>query len=205
MKARTAIVYFSVYILITILQVHATTLAKLSLDGLAAAADSVARVRCVSTESRWENGSIWTATAFEVLETMKGNLPTHIIVRLPGGHVGHLTSTVSGAPKFNSGEKAILFLERSRAGGFTIAGWVEGTFRISRDPRTGAATVTQDSSAFGVFDAATRTFRTEGIRLVPLSEFRARLDAAITRSKALGSSPAGGQAVGTRQDKEKTR
>ena len=29
-----------------------------------------------------------------------------------------------------------------------MAGWVEGTFRIARDPRTGGETVTQDSSAF---------------------------------------------------------
>ena len=54
---------------------RATTLARLSLDQLAAASDAVARVRCASAESRWENGSIWTVTTFDVVETMKGNLP----------------------------------------------------------------------------------------------------------------------------------
>ena len=49
-----------------------------------------------------------------------------------------------------------------------MAGWVEGTFRIARDPRTGSEIVTQDSSGFAVFDAATRTFRTEGIRKMPI-------------------------------------
>src|SRR5579863_1306799 len=136
--------------------IRATTLARLSLDQLAAGSDAVARVRCVSAQSRWEYGSIWTITTAEVVETMKGNLPREIEVRLPGGRVGHLTSSVDGAPKFGLEDEAVLFLERSRMGGFTVAGWVEGTFRISRDPRTLAETVTQDSSAFAVFDPATR-------------------------------------------------
>ena len=163
--------------------IRATTLARLSLDQLAAAADAVARVRCAGAESRWENGAIWTVTTFDVVESMKGNLPAQVTVRLPGGRVGHLTAAVDGTPKFNPGDEAIVFLERSRAGGFSVAGWVEGTFRISRDPRTSRETVTQDSSAFAVFDTATRTFRTEGIRRMPVEQFRARVAAAIARAQ----------------------
>jgi hypothetical protein len=160
----------------------ATTLARLSLDQLAAGSDAVARVRCAGTESHWENDSIWTVLTFAVVETMKNQLPGEIQVRLPGGHVGHLTASVDGTPQFHPGEEAVVFLERSRAGGFTVAGWVEGTFRISRHPQTGQETVTQDSSAFAVFDVATRTFRTEGIRRMPIEEFHARIAAAIARS-----------------------
>ena len=106
-------------------------------------------------------------------------MPGEIEVRLPGGRVGHLTSTVDGTPKFHPGNEAVVFLQRSTAGGFTVAGWVEGSFRISRDPRTAGETVTQDSSTFAVFDTATRAFRTEGIRRMPIEEFRARLAAAV--------------------------
>jgi hypothetical protein len=42
--------------------------------------------------------------------------------------------------------------------------------------------VTQDSSAFAVFDAAARTFRAQGIRRMPIEEFRARLAAAVSRN-----------------------
>ena len=163
--------------------IRATTLARLSLGQLAAGSDAVARARCVRAESRWENGSIWTVATFDVVETVKGNLPGKITVRLPGGRVGHMTATVDGTPKFNPGDEAVVFLERSRAGGFTVAGWVEGTFRISHDPRTGSETVTQDSSAFALFDTATRAFRTEGIRRMPIEEFRARIAAAVARSE----------------------
>ncbi len=161
---------------------RATTLARLSLEQLAAGSDAVARVRCARGESRWENGSIWTLATVGVTETLKGNLPAEITMRLPGGRVGHLTATVDGTPKFKPGDDAIVFLQRSSAGGFTVAGWVEGTFRISRDPRTGNETVTQDSSAFAVFDASTRAFRVEGIRRMPLAEFHARIAAAIARA-----------------------
>ena len=168
----------------SILQVsHATTLARLSLDQLAVSADAVARVRCTSAESHWENGSIWTVTRFDVVETMKGNLPAQVTVRLPGGRVGHLIVTVDGTPKFDAGDESVVFLERSLTGGFSVAGWVEGTFRIALDPRTRRETVTQDSSAFAVFDAATRSFSAEGIRRMPIEQFRARVAEAIARSQ----------------------
>ena len=118
----------------------------------------------------------------DVVETMKGSLPAQVTVRLPGGRVGHLTATVDGTPKFNPGSEAIVFLERSRSGGFSVAGWVEGTFRIARDPRTSRETVTQDSSAFAVFDPATRSFISEGIRGMPVEQFRARVATAIARA-----------------------
>ncbi len=158
-----------------------TTLARLSLDQLATAADAVARVRCLSAVSEWENGSIWTVTTFHVVETMKGNLPAQVTVRLPGGRVGHLTAMVDGTPKFTPGGSAIVFLQRSQPEGFSVAGWVEGTFRLARYLHTGRETVTQDSSAFAVFDPATRSFTTEGIRQMPVEEFRARVAQAIAR------------------------
>jgi hypothetical protein len=172
--------------------VHATTLERLSLDQLAAAADATARVRCSSAQSRWENGQIWTVTSFDVLETMKGTLPARITVRLPGGRVGHFTAIVDGTPKFNAAEEVVVFLERipgglkvepAPGGGFSVAAWVEGTFRIRHDPRTGVETVTQDSSNFAVFDTATRTFHTEGIRRMPMEQFRERVATALTRAQ----------------------
>jgi len=162
---------------------RATTLARMSLDQLTAAADAVARVRCTGVESRRDNGEIWTVTTFSVVEAMKGVLPARITVRLPGGRVGHLTAAVDGTPRFNAGEEAVVFLERSRAGGFSVTAWVEGTFRISRDPRTGLETVAQDSSTFAVFDTATRAFRSEGIRRMPIEQFRERVAAALTRAQ----------------------
>jgi hypothetical protein len=161
----------------------ATTLARLTLDQMASGSPAVARVRCVRSESLWKNGSIWTVATLQVVESVKGILPAEISVELPGGRVGHFTTTVDGSPKFTRGEEAILFLAPAGPAGFTVSGWAEGTFRIGHDLRTGAETVTQDSSALAVFDTATRTFRTGGIRRMPIGEFRARLAAAVARGK----------------------
>lgn len=186
MQARIGICvagFFAVSIVVLLLPAaRATTLVRLTLDQLAVGSDAVARVRFASAESHWENGSIWTITTFHVVETFKGNLPGQITVSLPGGRVGRLTSTVEGTPKFAPGNDAMVFLQRSPAGGFTVAGWVQGNFRISREARSGKEIVTQESSAFAVFDAATRTFRTEDIRRMPIEEFRARLAAAFSRN-----------------------
>jgi hypothetical protein len=183
MRIRSRVFHIIAGLLSAAISMHATTLVRLSLDQLAAAADAVARVRSTSVEARWENNEIWTVTGFEIVETMKGALPIRITVRLPGGRVGHLTASVDGTPRFNAGDEAVVFLERSRAGGFSVAAWVEGTFRISRDPRSGLETVTQDSSTFSVFDTATRAFHTEGIRRMPIEQFRERVAAAVTHAQ----------------------
>jgi hypothetical protein len=183
MRIRMQMLLILAALLSSATAIRATTLARLSLDQLTAAADAVARVRCVGVASRWEDGAIWTVTTFDVVETMKGDLPTQVTVRLPGGRVGHLTAAVDGTPRFNAGDEAVVFLERSRAGGFSVAGWVQGTFRIARDSRSGHETVTQDSSAFAVFDTATRAFRTEGVRRMPIEQFRERVAAALTHTQ----------------------
>jgi len=174
-------IFVIVTALLAVTTLHATTLARLNIDQLAVAAEDIARVRCASVESRWEDGAIWTVMTFNVVETMKGNLPSQVTVRLPGGRIGHLTATVDGTPKFNPGSDAIVFLERARSREFTVTGWVQGTFRISRNRATSRETVTQDSSTFSVFDTGTRSFHTEGIRQMPVEQFRARVAAAVTR------------------------
>lgn len=181
LQAVAAVFVFSLLSVLSALR--ATTLARVSLDQLAAASDDVARVRCAGAESRWENGAIWTVTTFDLIESMKGNLPPQVVVRLPGGKVGNLTAAVEGTPKFVPGDEAVLFLQRTRTGGYSVAGWVEGTFRIALDPASRREVVTQDSSGFAVFDAATRTFRSEGIRKMPMELFRARVAAAIARAQ----------------------
>jgi hypothetical protein len=182
-RVLVSLLFTFVPLLLLLPNVRATTLVRLSLDQLVAGSDAAARVNFISAKSRWENGTIWTVTTLKVVETMKGNLPGEISVRLPGGRVGHLTATVEGAPRFHRGDDAIVFLKNSSAGGFTVAGWVEGTFRISRDPRTGNQTVTQESSAFAIFDPATRTFRTEGVHRMPIDEFRGQLASALARNE----------------------
>ena len=161
----------------------ATTLVRVNLDELVAAAHVVARVKCVSSEARWDRGEIWTFTTFDVLEALKGSAPRQITVRLLGGRIGHLKSTVDGVPRFGPGEEAYLFLEPTGAGDLAVTGWVQGTFRVRRDLSTHKEAVTQDTGAVTVFDSATRKYTPGGVRHMPIEMFRQRVQEAVERQR----------------------
>jgi hypothetical protein len=163
---------------------RATTLARMTLDQLAQAAGAVVRARCVSTSARWENGSIWTFSEFDVVERFKGNPPARIRVRTPGGRIGHITTRVEASPEFRPGDGAVLFLEAAADGSYGVTAWTEGTFRINEGSQAGSELVTQDSSEAAAFDPVTRKFRSDGTRNLPLSEFRRRLAGALSRPSA---------------------
>ena len=50
----------------------ATTLAQLTLPQLVRSADLIVRAKCISSESKWDNGAIWTFNRFRVSEVVKG-------------------------------------------------------------------------------------------------------------------------------------
>lgn len=160
-----------------------TTLQRLTLDELAAAAPAIARVRCVSSEARWDAGRIWTFTVLEIIEPLKGSLPQRITLRLLGGRVGGLVSKVEGVPRFSQREEIILFLQLAHAGDWTVVSWVQGTFRIRRETTLGEARVTQDTAGMTLFDPTTRRFERGEVRNLPLREFRTRLARAIARAE----------------------
>jgi hypothetical protein len=161
--------------------VRPTTLERMSIETMSHVAPLIVRARCTSNVVGWDAGEIWTFTSFETRENWKGQAPQQITVRLLGGSVGTLTSSVSGIPHFRPGEEVILFLEPTSRGDFSIVSWEEGTFRIhSRDPRgNGQETVTQDVPTAAVFDPQSRRFVANAVRNVPLSIFRSQVESAL--------------------------
>ena len=121
---------------------------------------------------------------FDVIETLKGAPPERIVVRLPGGRVGHLATNIEAVPRFQPGEDGFLFLEKTRAGDYAVTAWAEGIFRVKPAGHGSAATVTQDSTGLPVFDGETRSFRSEGVRRLPVAQFRERLAAALAAAAA---------------------
>ena len=181
MKRTDALAIFLLLSLLTE-TARGTTFVRLTVEQMTAAAPLVARVRCLGNTARWEGGEIWTITSFAVLELWKGSASQQITVRLIGGHISHLISSVAGVPRFQPGEEAILFLMPAREGEFTVTGWMQGTFRIRRDPRTGIECATQDIAGRAVFDPRTRQFRASGIRELPLEKLRERVTAQMNRA-----------------------
>lgn len=157
----------------------ATTLLRMSLEKLSRAAAVIVRARCLENFTAWEGGEIWTFTSFDVQEVWSGSAPGKITVRLLGGRLADVTSTVPGVPRFRPGEDVVLFLEPTPRGDFSIVSWQQGAFRIRRDAHLDAETITQDTAAFATFDPDTRQFQAAGIHNLPLAAFRAQVAAAL--------------------------
>lgn len=169
-------------LILTVVLAQATTFSRLPFQDLTKRATAIARVRCVQSRSVVEKNEVWTDTTFEVLEQHKGNLGGAVTVRTIGGKMGNLHSRVEGAPAFRAGEEAYLFLWSETGEPYRILGWTQGTFRIARDARTGAETVTQESAGIPIFDPQIRAFRQEGLRAEPVASFQAKLKQAIAGS-----------------------
>ncbi len=178
-RRRFLWILFLVGLALLAVAARSTTLARLRFEELATRATAVARLRCLGAESSWEKGEIWTDTRFEVVEQDKGSLLVLVTVRTLGGSVGSLHSRVEGIPAFHPGEEVYVFLWRHDSEPFRVLGWSQGTFRITRDARTGAETVTQDSSSAPIFDPRTGKFEHDGIRNLPLAAFQRKLRKAL--------------------------
>lgn len=154
---------------------RSTMLAQLSLTQLVSSARAIVYAEVISTHSQWHDGEIWTVTTLRVVENWKGNSPAQIDVCMIGGSVGRITSYVPGAPRFRVGEQTVLFLEPTRDGTMSITAWGEGTFRVHLDAGTNEKRVTQDAAIAPEYDAPTHTFRSDGIRGMPLAQLKTRV------------------------------
>jgi hypothetical protein len=160
---------------------NSTTLVRMSVAQMTRAAQLVVRARCVNNSTAWDHGEIWTFSTFAVEETWKhsaaaaanANLNSYLTVRLLGGTVGNLNSVISGVPRFTPGEEVVLFLERSPNGDYSVVSWVQGTFRIHEDSRTGQRIAEQDTASFDTYDPTTHSFRSAGLRSVSIENLRA--------------------------------
>ncbi|HYA62637.1 MAG TPA: hypothetical protein VED66_05500 [Candidatus Sulfotelmatobacter sp.] len=160
---------------------NATTLARLQFFQLVQHSSAIARMRCVDAQTRLENGEIWTDTVFEVVQRDKGYLPSHIVVRTPGGKFQHLHSYIDGVPEFHPGEEVFLFLAGHPGAPFRIVGWTQGTFRIRKNIQTGLETVTQDSADVPVFDPQANQFTKAGIKDLRIDLFLEKMHKEIHR------------------------
>lgn len=163
---------------------RATTFLRMSVAQMTQAADMVVRARCIANATGWDAGEIWTFTKFQTEAAWKGAPPGLLTVRLLGGRTESLTSAVDGVPRFQPGEDVLLFLSPTARGDFSIVSWMQGTFRILRDRKTGEEHATQDTATFATFDSATRRFEFGGIRDMHLDALRAQVAAALNDTAA---------------------
>ena len=123
----------STAVIFTILNsVWATSVRRMSFDDLVKTAHSIVVGDVVGSRTyRSADGKlILTSYSINVQETLKGGAAQTVTVTTIGGRIGDTILHVSGMPVFESGEKAILFLEDSKSY-TTVVGLNQGKFSVS--------------------------------------------------------------------------
>lgn len=125
---------------------EATVVPRYAFDELIRQSSRIVHVRCLGTDTYLESetGTIWTRNYFEILDTLKGNVTTRIVVTEPGGVIGNQGQWVPGAPNFSTGDESVLFLSSTVRGKWRVFGWGQGNYRVHHDARTGHSTVKPD-------------------------------------------------------------
>lgn len=115
---------------------RATTVAALTNQAMAQAADVIAVGRCVEVRSAWEGRTLVTIATVAVNDVLKGEPTSTITVVLPGGIDANRRFPVSmvyaGAPQITMHEEVFLFLVREEGvtSGLTVAGFSQGKFSV---------------------------------------------------------------------------
>ena len=119
----------------------ATTVIPPDFSTLVDRAELIVTGKVLSSRAEWANQGgarcIVTTVAFEVESTHKGQALARVELRFLGGTVGGTTMEVQGVPKFNVGERSILFVENNGRQFCPLVGVYHGKLLVARDAGTG--------------------------------------------------------------------
>ncbi len=112
----------------------ASTFLAISRGELVAQSDAVVQGTVVKVNSFWdESGRIIVSEAMiQVQEKIRGNAPSVVVVRTYGGEVGDIRVDAPGFPKFERGERVLVFLTNAGATA-EVTAYSQGQYRIVRD------------------------------------------------------------------------
>jgi len=156
----------------------ASTAVRLDTPALTAAATDVVDGNVVSTSSTWtgDHRRLVTHVVVEVRDTWKGTAAGRITVVQPGGERDGIGQRVSGVAPLASGERVVLFLERT--GPYhRVVGLAQGVYRIV--PVEGSTELRAVPASVEGLELVSPPGREPAARMpVPLSELRTSVQAA---------------------------
>jgi hypothetical protein len=121
--------------------ITATTVIPPTFDQLVKQAEFIFQGTVTGARSVWEGEGgqrhIETYVTFKVDDNVKGDAGNSYTIRMLGGTVGDQTMEVSDAPKFNIGDRDILFVEHNYDQFVPLLGIDHGRFHIQYDDATG--------------------------------------------------------------------
>lgn len=114
---------------------------KLSLGQLTDRAAAIVVGTVVSRRAEWESYGasrlIITKITVAIEQSLKGSLPSTVVLEVAGGTIGDQTLTVSDVPEFRVGDRDVLFLNNHPHAISPLVGSDQGRFRIINESATG--------------------------------------------------------------------
>jgi preprotein translocase subunit YajC len=113
-------------------------------DALTKEAEVIVAGKVGEVVSQWNKNHtrIETRVAVSVDQTIKGSLPgSSITIVIPGGEVDGIGEWYSHSAKFQKNEDVVLFAKKESNGQYQVASGENGKFSVTKDPRTGAKTI----------------------------------------------------------------
>jgi hypothetical protein len=138
-RTTIAILCATVSVIVLAGVTHAAVMPPKSLNELADESTVICTCRVVDQQSQWdtEQNMIVTLVTLQVEEYLKGTGGQELTVEALGGIVGDKGLKVTGAPVFELGERAVLFLKAAENNRHHVVGWAQGKFTVRTDPNSG--------------------------------------------------------------------
>ena len=119
----------------------ATTVIPPTFEQLVQQAELIFQGTVTNVKSVWEGQGaqrhIDTYVTLQVADSVKGNAGSSYTIRMLGGTVGDETMLVTDTPKFNVGDREILFVEHNFDQFVPLVGISHGRFHVQSDRETG--------------------------------------------------------------------
>jgi hypothetical protein len=119
---------------------NATVLVPAEFRQIVAGSEIIAYARVVDVRPEWADGRRWvnTVVTVDVVTYFKGGSDSSTVdFIVPGGTLGRYRSVLVGAPVFERGDEAVLFLTTRETDRPRVFGLNQGVFRVRPDSRTG--------------------------------------------------------------------
>ncbi|HST29589.1 MAG TPA: hypothetical protein VLK27_01975 [Chthoniobacterales bacterium] len=136
---------------IALIRVSATTVIPPTFEQLVQQAELIFQGTVTDSRSVWEGEGgqrhIETYVTFNIEDSVKGQPGTSYTIRMLGGTVGDETMEVTDTPKFQVGDREILFVEHNNDQFVPLVGISHGRFHVQKDEQTGRDVVVNNEGA----------------------------------------------------------
>ncbi|MEX2262915.1 MAG: hypothetical protein WD696_13245 [Bryobacteraceae bacterium] len=143
----------------------AATLERLSLEEMTQQSTEIVRGRVAASSVIPQGSILYTTSKIEVLERWKGPETGLVEAVVPGGSLGGVRQTFSGAPSLKEGAEYVLFLWKSPSGLNHVIGLSQGVFDIRRDEKGGKVAFRAASAELMLDSETHRPVRDESVRV----------------------------------------